>query len=401
MKKRYLTTLPFLLIANIWGADDALLSGEKQEILRQQQSIYESEHEKLRYNWISPINLIGNYSYDKSAASDASSTTAKGYATITQDIFRSGGIEYQITYADAKYGTQKLTLAQKIASLNLQLFTSLLIYRQKQTELAQSELKLKNDDIAITIKKHLYEAGKADITELNGALMEKSADLKSNVTLHYAIASARYDITKISDIDPDVFTLATFTLIERQRYLDEGLDLEYARAQNRMDQELYSVTQTQYLPSLSLNTAAGYMDFNPQNRIGKYNGNFYNVGITLTVPFAYNGSATIQEAKATHLKQVADTADREREANATYTQSLELVKNYTQIIAISHQNTILYDELISATKAGFEAGTKTGYDLQTIQNTKAIEELNIKINELSIQRELAKLHFATQKTKEL
>jgi len=61
----------------------------------------------------------------------------------------------------------------------------------------------------------------------------------------------------------------------------------------------------------------------------------------------------------------------------------------------------LYDDLIQATQAGVNAGTKTGYDLQTLKNSKKIEELEIKINEINIQIELAKLHFSLKPSKEL
>jgi len=62
---------------------------------------------------------------------------------------------------------------------------------------------------------------------------------------------------------------------------------------------------------------------------------------------------------------------------------------------------MLYDDLIKAIQAGVNAGVKTGYDLQTLKNTKSIEELEITINEINIQLELAKLHFAITPSKEL
>ena len=64
------------------------------------------------------------------------------------------------------------------------------------------------------------------------------------------------------------------------------------------------------------------------------------------------------------------------------------------------KNLSLYDELISVIQAGVDSGYKTGYDLQTIKNSKAIEEYTIKINELNIELELAKLYFAINVNKD-
>lgn len=392
-----------LLIASLAGANDdtALLSPEKAAILQYENRQYESEYEKLRTNWISPLNFSGIYSHDKGGASDIQSDTFKGAVSISQDIFRSGGIEYQIQYAEAKFDVQKLGISKEIATLNLQLFSALIAYRELQLKLSQSDLKLKNEDIAVFIKRQLYEAGKADITELNTVLMERSAELQNNTLLRHKIASQRYEITKISNLDPNAVTLPKFTLIERQTYLDNALELRYAHAQNRMYEEQYNVTRTDYLPSLSADASAGYIDYDPRKSIGGYNGEFYSAGLTLSIPFVYNASDTIEEARAVHLRQVADTADQTRQSDAAYRQSIETIEGYRKSIEITRSNIALYNELIVTTKAGFDAGTKTGYDLQTIQNTRSIEELNLEIYELNIQTELAKLHFAVNTKKEL
>lgn len=85
--------LILILLSNtaLYSKSVELLSKEKQELLLQEQKRYESEHEKLKYNWIAPLNLNASYGYDKSA-SDMYSDSKKIQASISQDIFRSGGI---------------------------------------------------------------------------------------------------------------------------------------------------------------------------------------------------------------------------------------------------------------------------------------------------------------------
>lgn len=374
-----------------------LLSPEKQVLLRHQQEQNDAEHAKLRTNWIAPLNLTGTYSNDKSAAADSRSTTKRLGASITQDVFRSGGITYQIGYADAKNDASRIALEQQVSNLNLQLFTALLGYRKNSYEIDQSAARLANYDIEIFIRRHLYEAGKNDITQLNTSLMDKSTELKNASSLRYARAQQRLEIAKLSDIDPETYTPPVFTLTARNDYLAENLELRYAKAQNRTYTLLSDVTRTAYLPTASLSGSTGYQNTDPGNSGGAYDGGYYSAAVNLNVPLSYNGTFASQEAKAAALKQSADTADRERLAKAAYEQSIELIENYRRTIEIAQSNLALYNDLIAAIQAGVDAGTKTGYDLQTLQNTRSIEENTIRINEINIQIELAKLHFTTSK----
>ena len=402
MKHTYLIFLVSLLALEGRAEDSvSLLSEEKQTVLRLQKEVYEAENEKLRTNWIAPLNLSGSYSFDKSAQGDYRSTTENVSASINQDIFRSGGILYQIAYADAKKEREILSRLKEIANLNEQLFTALLSYRKTLYQKEQSLQKLKNYEIEIFIKRQLFEAGKADITELNNALMNKSTELKNLVSLEYTMAEQRYEIAKISNIDPASFELPRFELIDEESYVDGQFDLRYTRANTQTLRYSYDVTTTDYLPSVALNAALGYQNYDPINRIGDYEGRYYSTGVSITLPLTYNASATIQEAKATYLKEAAAAADKQREIRAGYAQSIEKIKSYRSAIAITSQNLFLYEDLIKAIRSGVDAGTKTGYDLQTLQNSKTIEEYDLKINEINIQIELAKLHFSLKPSKDL
>lgn len=395
---------PFFLILiplSLLGADTAsLLSPEKKTVLKHQQEIYESEHKKLRYNWISPLNLNAIYDYDKSAQGGYHSDTETLSASISQDIFRSGGIIYQIKYADAKKQSETIRLQKDIALYNQQLFIALLNYQKNSILRDQSMKRLENKGIEVFIKRQLYEAGKVDITELNNALMGKSVEQKSVASLKYSLAEQRYEIAKLSDINPENFPLPRFDLVGKEQFVEHQFDVEYSRAQADTLKNFSGVTSSRYLPTLSLNGDVGYRRYDPQELSG-YSGNFYSAGVQLTMPLTYNASATIQEAQATYLKENAAIADKKRELDAAYAQVIEKIESYRESIAITSETLILYNDLLRAIEAGVNAGTKTGYDLQTLKNTKAIEELEITINEINIQILLAQLHFALNPSKEL
>ncbi|MCK9455001.1 MAG: TolC family protein [Sulfurimonas sp.] len=395
MKKNTLSyiILYLLTFTSLSANEKELLSQEKQNLLLQEQNRYESEYEKLKYNWIAPLNLGASYGYDKTYTGDYGTNTNIS-ASISQDIFRSGGITYQIEYADAKKRADEILLAKEIAAINEELFSALLNYKKTLYQKQQSELLLKNNEIEIFIKRQLYDVGKADITELNNALMAQSSELKNLASHKYMLARLREDISKVSDIDPKIFLLPEFTLVQRDSYLENNLNLNYLRLQTKSYEHLYGVTKSSYLPSVTLNANTGYQEYDSKRYDTQYDGSYYSAGVAINIPLAYNATATKQEAKANYLKQAAQAADTLRSTKASYAQSLELIESYRSHNEITFNNLSLYDELIEAIEAGVNTGEKTGYDLQTIKNSKAIERLNIKINEINIQIELAKLHFA-------
>lgn len=392
--------LPFLPLSSSGDDHTQLLNHEKQTVLEQQLKIDESEHEKLRTDWIAPINLSAGYSYDKTAQGNVHSETENLSASISQDIFRSGGITYQIAYADAKRESASIALLQQIAAYNQQLFTALLNYRKNSLLKEQSMKRLRNKEIEVFIKRHLYDAGKADITELNNALMTQSGELKTLTSLKYALAEQRYEIAKISDIDPDTFELPRFEPIEKDSYVHSGFELQYSQAQSSVLKNLYGVTHSRYLPTLAMNASGGYRNTRFQGIAGSYDGHYYDAGIQLTLPLAYNSGAITQEAQATYLKEVSRSQDIQKGLEFTYRQSMDKIESYSENMAITAKNLLLYSDLIAAIRAGVDAGIKTGYDLQMINNSKTIEELESKINDLNIQIELAKLYFALHPSKE-
>ncbi len=395
MKPFNLYTLLLALSVAAMGEENLLLSPEKRALLSEERHRYEAEHEKLRYNWISPLNLKGTYGTDKNAAGSRSDT-ARAEASLSQDVFRSGGITYQIRYADAVKTASAIDWDRQAAQLGGELFDALLAYRKSRLELDQSETKLSNHTIEIFIKRQLYEAGKSDITELNNALMDQSAEQKNLAALRFALAEQRYEIAKLSDLDPERFELPTFELLSEEDYTHQRFDIRYAQARSQSLEHLYRVTAAAYLPSIALNASGGYQKVD-NRAAAEYEGSFYGAGVALTLPLAYNASATIEETRRAYLKQAAEAADAQREAKASYAQSLERIESYRRMIAIAAANLSLYDELIAAVAAGVKAGSKTGYDLQTLRNTREIEAKTMAIHEISLQRELARLHFSTRK----
>lgn len=399
MKIFFYIFLYFFAVLNVKG--DELLSQEKQKLLNEQKNEYEAQSQKLRDNWIAPLNIGASYSYDRSANGGYSDTKKVG-ASISQDIYRSGGIESQVAYANELRITNNIKWQKDIASLNLELYSLLLNYKKSLYELEQSSIKLKNHDIEIFIKQTLYEAGKSDITELNNALMDRISEQKLYTSLQYTLKKERLEIVKISDIDPDNFEVGEFLLIDEDKYIKESFDIRYDSSQSKTYKHLYNITSSSFQPSISVNSEAGFMEYDPKSNLSlnEYSGIYYGAGVSINIPLTYNASYAKEEAKAAYLKQSAAIADDVREKKASYKQTLELIQSYKDYIDITQKNLKFYDEIISIVEAEVLSGAKSRYDLETLKNTRAIEEYNIKINSIDIKLEIATLYFNTNKSKD-
>ena len=294
-----------------------------------------------------------------------------------------------------------MALDKEIAGVNQQLINAVLTYRKNAIALQQSDVRLKNTQIEIFLKRKQYEAGDLDITFLNNALMAQSNELKNNTALRYTLAQQKYEAAKLSDLSIESVSIPTYSLTKKEAFLEEGWNVRYSQALSQSAAQQYGQIKSTYLPKLTLIADAGYQRYDAQSGIATdYQGNFYDAGLQLSVPLTYNSSAASQEAQALYLKQQAFTADTKRQMNALYDQTVALIESYQQTIHITQNNLKYYDELLGATKAAVNAGYKAGYDLQTLQNTRSIEELEIQINEINIQIQLSQLHYQMRHTQE-
>lgn len=390
-----------LLITATYGETAPLLSPQKQDYYEFQQQQIDASYDKLQYDWLSPINLRASAMYETSAAFGSKDTRKSISAAIAQDLFRSGGITYAIEYAYAKKQADTLALNKEIAGLNQQLINAVLTYRKNAIALQQSDIRLKNTQIEIFLKRKQYEAGDLDITFLNNALMAQSNELKNNTALRYSLAQQKYEAAKLSDLTIESVHIPTYSLTQKEAFLEEGWNVRYSQALTQSSAQQYGQVKSAYMPKLTFIADAGYQQYDAQAGLSTdYQGNFYNAGLQLTLPLTYNSSAASQEAQALYLKQQAFTADAKRQMNALYDQTVALIESYRETIRITQNNLKYYDELLNATQSAVNAGYKAGYDLQTLQNTRSIEELEIQINEINIQIQLSQLHYQMRHTQE-
>ncbi len=387
------TWLLLALSGLLQAEGESPLSPQKQEILKQKEAEIDRGAEALRYDWIAPLNLSLSHTEQKSPGESGFGGTSQASASWSQDLFRSGGITYAIRYADAKHTYDRLGWAEERDSYRLGIVTAVLEIRRQTLLCQRSATLLKNLEIALFIKQQQYEAGATDITELNDAIMARNSEQKNLLSLEQALADARSELKRYSDLEAEAIPVPEFFIPGRDAYLAENYAAAQARLQSEVAYDTYRITEASYLPALTFNTAARYTEYRDLQSDG---GASYSAGLTLSLPLAYNGAEAVEADRALMLRRKAEEADTVREEGIGYEQSRNLITRYEKENGVFRQNLALYDTLIDAIRKGVEAGYKTGYDLQTLENTKTNDLLSMKINDINIQMELAKLHYSTQ-----
>lgn len=382
------TFLSSLLVLNLFATQDSLLRENKQDIINAQKKEIEANSEKIKYNWINPLNLSSSYSKSNTLDDGVIDTSL----SLNQDLFRFGGIVYTIEYADVKLQNSLSSLALNNTALYQELFTGLLEYKKLHLILQQNHFTLLNTEIEVFLKTQQYKTGDVDITELNRALRDKNAALKVELAAKQAIVEREIELKKLTDFDLDAIEIPQFKLVSKEEYNDANYNLQVASTSKELANKEYQITKSSYLPTISVNGAYGYRD----NSNIDFQDDYYTYGATISVPLDYNTNATLQESKAIYLQNALNIQETKIDAIALYDAGISKIQNYKAYKEVTQDNIKLYTKLINITEQALKSGLKTGYDLQTLQNTKKIDELELEINDINIQIEIAKLIFATK-----
>jgi len=165
------------------------------------------------------------------------------------------------------------------------------------------------------------------------------------------------------------------------------------------NKELKNVTIAKYLPSV--NFTAGYTWTKSSGTGFETGGNFidtsnelsyYNYGLQASLPLDINTFRDIESAKVDYLKSQVVTQDKKRELQALFDQVMHNIKNYDKKISLSDENIKLYSKLLKDTKDLYQAGYKTEYDVDTLQNSLKIQNIDSKLFELDKQLALLTLY---------
>ena len=377
-----LTLLSFLSIC-VFANESEILTQTKQEIIDLKKEQIQQKKKTNQYDWVGDINLKASLSTNQD------DIQSEDYSiSISQDIFRFGGIGSKIKYAKELENLQNLELKKDTKSDLSTLYTLLIDIKQNELSLKQNILNTKNTKIDIAHKKSEYKAGQLSISELNNAIMKKNnlrdtyqtilLTKQKNINSLKEYTSKSYNIIKIPNI----------SLLKEESFLKESLDLKYLFSNKEVLNLSYEIKKSDYLPVLSIDGKYGY-----SNTDEIKGDDYYNYGLNLTIPLRFTSSNDIQNTKLEYLINKQNVDKKKNELQLIYNETLLSINSNKQKIKLANEDIKLYEDLLFINIEEYKAGYKTIDDVQTLENSKLIRELDIKFYKLNIEKELLRLYF--------
>jgi len=368
-----------------------LLSKEKQDIFRYQESYNTLQSDMLQRSWIQPIRLQYKKNYTTQFASNTINTSNYSIV-IDQPIFKSGGIFYSIKYADALRGANATQI--KIRKREMIGSAVNILYNFKKIKLQQEKLRLliKNDEIDIKLKSDSYEAGILDSSFLDQAIIKRNRDETDLLVLELQLEKLKSDFAFLSDKNPDSLKLPNLKLIGKKEYKDEHLALRGDMLLAKEKGYLNKMTWAKYLPELSVQGQYIKGDLNPLFANPNLRDEYTNYSVTVSMPININSLTDVEATKVAYMEASTQVIDQKKRVDLEYQTILNNLRIINKKIALDHKDEKLYMRLYSVTKNLEIAGEKTSYETELMHNSLMTKKLDQQIHKIDKQLQLLSLY---------
>ncbi|RXJ80924.1 TolC family protein [Arcobacter sp. F2176] len=387
-----------LVLCSLLNANELEVLKDSKKVLRQtEKKIIQKNYESSKNDWISPITISSGLNRSHSFNSESDSLTKSVSIGFSQSIYKSGGIEFTIKNAKDVLNSDLIAWEIENKAILETIYETLLEIKKVKLQIEQSEYSLKNKEIELILKKIQYEAGNADITELNDAIMSKNTQYKENISLKNSLKDKEYELSKYTNLKYNQIDLIDFKIIDKNEFLKNNLNIKYENSKVKVLDSSYKKLKSSYLPQLSVGTNYSYSrneNLQSDTQSTSKNG---SISLNLSMPiYDINKSSTVEKSRLELLKQKIALNDIKDETLYEYEQILTQIDTYEQQSKIIKENLNLYDELINANRNSNESGMSSDYDLEILENTKKINEYDLTINNIDIKLQYSKLYFKTK-----
>lgn len=394
MKKILLTSC---LFSALLSADLSILNQDKKKLRELEKQIIEQNYQTSKYDWVSPINLNGGLSRTHSFSNKSDKFIKSVSIGFTQSIYKSGGIEFSIKYANNKSKADRLLWQNENSTILQNIYETVLKISKINLQIQQSEYKLQNKEIALVLKKIQYEAGKTDIIELNNAIMDKNSEYKNNINLKNSLSQEELELSKYTDLKYQEIEILDFSTISKDNYLQNHINLLYENSLVEVLRSTHKKLKSSYLPNVTFSSSISHNNSDDLINDNTTNNTSGSISVNFSMPlYDYNQNTTLSKAKIEILKQKVNIETLKKEIEKEFEITITKIDTYKQYNKIINENLKLYDDLISINELSNQAGMSATYDLDILKNTKQINQYDLSINTINIQQEYAKLYFKTK-----
>jgi len=372
-------------------SDLNLLNPYKKEIQKQSEDEIELIYDGEKYDWVNPLTLTAS-----TAKSTEGELNQKLGVSLSQDIYRFGGISYQISYANTNRRYKLTDLQRENSTYYKSIYNTLLEIRKLKLQIKQAQFTLKNKELDILVQKEKYKTGSGDITLLNSALMDKNTQMQTILTLKNSLVTAKKELSLVTFVDEKDIELPRFRLITKVKFMRDNYEVKLSHLARELQKDELDITKANYYPRVSLNAEVGYQKVENYGAT-QFDSSYTSVGVSVSMPIDFNRRSTVEAKKVAYYKKVLNEEDKKIEQEAIYKEVTSNIQNFQKYRELTRENIKLYKDILESTQKGYSVGYKSGYDYKIIQNTDRIYKLEMAIYDIKIQQELLKLHYAIKR----
>lgn len=375
-----------LILCLALGLNAQSIKDNKLQEIEENKNKSTLESSLLKDSWINPINISADST--KSKSGNSKSTSNKIYLDINQDIFRSGGILYTIQKAKLQKDLAFENYDLNLNSLNIDIYKLVLQLNKIDFQIEKQDYLIKNKSLEIDKKQAQYINGVISIEDLDSAIIEKN-DLENQIEdLKTSKDDYEKQLKNLSTTSYKKILVNKLEVISLKSFLDNNKTLIIENLNSEMSQKDLHITNTNYLPKVSLFSQIGYED----NNANDINDDYYNYGVRVSIPLDFNMNKNKQISKINYkLSKIKGNIKKDDEINK-YEATLKSLKRIDNKIKNSQKSIKNYENIYKLTQGLYEGLLKTKQDLLTIENRLKSSKLDINILKIDKQISIYELH---------
>ncbi|MCI0501273.1 MAG: TolC family protein [Epsilonproteobacteria bacterium] len=375
----------FLLLGGTLFGSEILSEAQKSSLeLQKEKAVQDSESTK--YQWLNPLTYAGSY---QNGSEPGDSLTSK--ISISQPIFKSGGIESTMRYADNIKSSSTISIEMQKKTLIKTAYNLAYNIKKVDLQIVKQKLSLDNAKIDLRIKKESVTNGLLDISFLNNAILTKNSLDASLLDFEFNKINLINSFKNISTLDPYKVELPVLSKINGKDFDEKNLEVLKTQIDIESKKNLEETVGSNYKPSIVANGSYTY-DHKSISNIHPKDLTASVYGVSVVIPLDYNYYAKTGSLKADYLKSKQDLEIlKTKETNFFKIQEFKIAMLESKL-SLTKENISIYNDLLAQNKELASVGIKTLDDVQVIQNSRDSELLNLKIFEIEKQLELLEIY---------
>ncbi len=371
--------LNFLLIVNTYANSNTILSNHQKNILNFSSEKAIKDSDKLKIDWINPITYTYTYQDD-----DKNGISKNSILSISQPIFRSGGIYSAIKYANNIEASSKISIEIQKKELVKNALNIVFNIKKLNIQIKQQKLQIQNAIIDVKNKKESVFNGLLDISFLNNAIINLNSKKSQLLDLQYNKKSLINSLSNLSDLKYQDIKLPTFTKLKKEDFTKQNIYIQKDSSDIKSTKNMRWITAAKYLPTVNL--TYNYTRNHTLDTTDK------NYGFNIIVPLDFKAFDDSGSSKIAYLKAKENLNIKKlQEKNIFKTSNLK-IDMLNAKLKLTKENIIAYNDLVAQTTELKDAGIKTQDDLTILENSTTIEKLNLKIYNIDKQIEFLEVY---------